>query len=185
MKHINRKKIDTIVEEVLSDTIKNHKQPLMEMATCGVEKWGKRIYKIAVHGASSKDRPTPHIHIYLNTDNNPYSQFNFEISFVDFICNDTIVPIYQLDRENNLKCTNRRNCSWNGYKEIEEGLRALLSQSCSASKFGNFSSNLERVIYEWNRETDFVKTNNGGNPLKEYLDSHNLVPHPKYQHLFQ
>lgn len=157
---------------------------LYEMATCGVEKWGDDTYKIAVHGASTKDRLTPHIHIYLNKDQNPYKLFNFEISFVDLVCSDKIIPIYQLDRQNNFKRTNRRECTWVGYKDIIDGLKLFLSQP-SQSKFGNFSTNLERVIYEWNRETDFVKTNNGGNPLKEYLDSHGLVPHPKYKHLFE
>ena len=181
-KKISRNELAQMIEEAIILSL--DKQPLMEMATCGVEKWGKNTYKIAVHGASTKDRPTPHIHIYLNNDQNPYSKFNFEISFIDLICEDKIIPIYQLDRQNNVKNTNRRECTWNGYKEIAEGLRIFLSESCT-SKFGDFSSNLERIIYEWNRETDFVKTNNGGNPLKDYLNLYGLTPHPKYAKLFE
>ena len=157
---------------------------LLEMATCGVEKWGKNTYKIAVHGASSKDRPTPHIHIYLDKDVYPYAEFNFEISFVDLICKDEVIPIYQVDREHNLKKTNRKDCSWVGYKDIFKGFKEYLFQPHKSSKYGSFSDNLERVIYEWNKETDYVKTTNGGNPLKEYLDKNGLTPHPKYAKYF-
>ena len=181
---IGKQKLVRMIQESVARAL-GTQQPLIEMATCGVENWGKYTYKIAVHGASTNDRPTPHIHIYLNTDQNPYNRFNFEISFIDLICNDRITPIYQLDKQNHLKHTNRRECSWVGYNEIADGLKEFLARPCPQSKFGTFSTNLERVIYEWNRETDFVKTNNGGNPLKEYLDSHGLTPHPKYKDLFE
>lgn len=185
MKRYNKdKKLMSIIDNIVNEIIHNEGQPLMEMATCGVEKWGKETYKIAVHGASTKDRPTPHIHIYLNRDQNPYRLFNFEISFVELICNDSIVPIYQYDRAKNIKNTNRRECSWTGYKDIEDGIRNFLSQPSGNNRFGQFSTNIERLINEWNRETDFVGTNQGRNPMKEYLEEHGLVPHQKYQKYF-
>lgn len=169
------KAVKRVIDEEVGDDF------LIEMATCGVEKWGNRTFKIAVHGASSADRPTPHVHVYLNNDQNPYRQFNFEVSLVDLFCTDQITPIYQLDEERNIKRTHRDECTWTYYKEIKKGLRTFFNSRCTNNKFGNFSDNLERVVYEWNRETDFVKTEQGGNPLKDYFQEHNLVILPKYQ----
>ena len=135
---------------------------------------------MAVHGQSTKDRPTPHIHIYLNNDVNPYTRFNFEISFVDLLCKDEIVPIYQRDTSNNLLNKNRKQCSWNGYADILNGLKTFFQEGPIYTKFGAFENNLERAIYEWNRETDLRKTESGGNPLKEYFDDRGLTPLPKY-----
>ena len=179
----NGKRLNSI-KDFVNEAPKSNGCLLTEMATCGVEKWGNETYKIAVHGASSADRPTPHIHIYLNKDRNPH-RFNFEISFIDLICKDIIVPIYQYDRKNNVKNTNRRECSWKGYRDIENGIRLFLSQPSPNNRFGQFSTNMERLIYEWNRETDFVGTEHGRNPLKEYLEEYGLTPHPKYKKYFQ
>ena len=182
-------KIDRIVKRVIFEELSSkgsHKVPLLEMATFGVEKWGKDTYKIAVHGASTKDRPTPHLHIYLNNDTQPYSSFNFEISFVDLLCKGEIVLIYQCDRANNVKHTNRRECSWEGYSDIYEGIKNfLLNEICKPSKFGTFTDNIERAIYEWNRETDYAKTMKGGNPLKEYLDAKGLTVLPQFKKYFE
>ena len=63
-------------------------QYITEMATIAKSvKLGKDSYRIAIHGASSKDREYPHIHIYLANDNS-LKKFNFEISLVDILCND-------------------------------------------------------------------------------------------------
>lgn len=32
---------------------------------CKKLKWGKWQYRVAIHGADTKDRPYPHIHIYM------------------------------------------------------------------------------------------------------------------------
>lgn len=181
--------IKRIVSEVLREELSyrgGHEEPLLEMATFGVRKWGRDTYKIAVHGASTKDRPTPHFHIYLNNDTEPYSLFNIEISFVDLFCRGEIVPIFIIDRQHNIKKTNRNECSWQGYRDIYEGVyNFLFNEPCKPSKFGTFRDNIERAIYEWNRETDYVKTENGGNPLKEYFDEKGLTVLPKFQKYFQ
>lgn len=110
-------KMPEMVDYDLSD-----EEVLTEMATFGVEKWGRKTYKIAVHGASSKDRPIPHIHIYLNNDINPYTKFNFEISLIDILCKDEINLIFQTDKKKNIDNRNRKQCTWTGYSEIKEGL---------------------------------------------------------------
>jgi len=160
-------------------------QVLLEMATCGVEHWGKNQYKIAVHGAATKDRPIPHIHIYMDKDVYPYTKFNFEISFIDLICKNEINLIHQIDRAKNLKKTNRTSCSWTGYGDILTGFRKFLFEPYKNSGFENFSDNLEHIIYEWNKETDYLKTENGGNPLKDYLDEHGLTIHANYVKYFE
>ena len=184
------KKVIKLTESELREIVKDatlnvsDKHLLNEMATFGTEKWGNNTYRIAVHGASTKDRPTPHIHIYLNNDVQPFTQFNFEISFEDILCKDEINLIYQLDRKNNIKRTNRTECSWKGYADIYNGLRHFLSSPSISKRYGAFIDNLDRAIYEWNRETDFSKTETGGNPLKEYLDSKGLIVLPKYMIYF-
>ena len=176
-------KIERIVKDVINEEfafISNSRVVLTEMATFGVQKWGNETYKIAVHGSSTKDRPTPHIHIYLNNDVNPYSKFNIEVSLVDLLCSDAIVPIYQHDAAHNVLNTNRRDCSWTNYNDILKGLIEFFKTGPISTKFGSFENNIERAIYEWNRETDFQKTEKGGNPLKEYFESKGLVPLSKY-----
>ncbi|MBO5849961.1 MAG: hypothetical protein J6Q47_01600, partial [Paludibacteraceae bacterium] len=78
---------------------------LFEMATFGKPRWDKTDYRISV----SKDGETPHIHIYLLKDDD-HTNFNFEVSLVDILCNDEINLIYQLDRKNNIMRTHRREC---------------------------------------------------------------------------
>ena len=155
-------KLDKIIKEsikkVLSEQMENHCGLLLEMATFGTEKWGKNTYKIAVHGASTKDRPTPHIHLYLNNDVQPYNQFNFEISFEDLLCKDEINLIYQLDRKKHIKKVGRENCSWEGYADVYNGFKEFLASPSVSKRYGSFMDNLDRAIYEWNRETDFQKT---------------------------
>lgn len=170
-------KMPEMVDYDLSD-----EEVLTEMATFGVEKWGRKTYKIAVHGASSKDRPIPHIHIYLNNDINPYTKFNFEISLIDILCKDEINLIFQTDKKKNIDNRNRKQCTWTGYSEIKEGLYKFLFNPCEDKRFGDFNDNLERGIYEWNRETDYVKTiNEKKNLLSEYFKKKGLIPLPKYE----
>lgn len=180
---LSESELRTIVKEATTEVLKEH--VLNEMATFGTERWGNSTYRIAVHGASTKDRPTPHIHIYLNNDVQPYNMFNFEISLVDILCSNEIHLIYQLDRRNNIKRVGRENCSWEGYKEIYNGFRKFLSSASVSKRYGSFDDNLDRAIYEWNRETDFQKTENGGNPLKDYLDEKGLTVLPNYLKYFE
>jgi hypothetical protein len=171
------------LKDYIKESVKEHL--LLEMATFGTERWGNNTYRIAVHGASTKDRPIPHIHIYLNQDVQPYKQFNFEISLVDILCKDEINLIFQMDRKNNIKNTNRVDCTWTGYADIYYGIKTFLSSPSKSKKYGMFIDNLDRAIYEWNRETDFIKTENGGNPLKEYLDEKGLTVLPQYMKYFE
>ena len=178
-------KIDKIIKEsidkILSEKTIDNREPLMEMATFGVERWGHTLYKIAVHGASTNDRPTPHIHIYLNNDVNPYTRFNFEISLIDILCKNEINLIFQRDRERNIDNRDRNQCSWTGYDDIRKGITEFLFSPCATNRFGDFSDNLERGIFEWNRETDYVKTiNEGVNVLRQYFEEKKLTPLPQY-----
>lgn len=173
--------VNLIIENVTRLT---RRGMITEMATFGTEKWGNDTYRIAVHGASTKDRPIPHIHIYLNKDDAPYLKFNFEISLVDILCCDEINLVYQLDKRHSIKRTNRAKCSWTGYSNILEGFRKFLFTPTPISKYGTFIDNLDRAIYEWNRETDFNKTENGGNPLQEYIESKGLTILPQYRKYF-
>ena len=90
---------------------------LFEMVTIGAQKWGKDIYSIQIHGASTADRCVPHIHIYKYNDNTK-KQFNFEISLIDLVSKDKITLIRQLDREKNIDHKNKDKCSWRGYSDI-------------------------------------------------------------------
>ncbi len=155
---------------------------LLEMATFGEERWGNNIYQIATHGIMSGDRPTPHIHIYHSNDKNKKNpSFNFEISLVDILCKDEINLIFQLDKDKNIHNSNRTQCSWTGYDEIVSGFRVFLFETPKPSKFGTFKDNLERAIYEWNRESDYSATQNGQNTLKKYFTEKKLVALPQYQ----
>lgn len=175
---LSERKLKEIIQESIDRVL--NKNLMLEMATFGTERWGNDTYKIAVHGASTNDRPTPHIHIYLNNDVPPFKLFNFEISFEDIVSKDEINLIYQLDRHKHVKNTNSTECSWTGYADIYEGFKNFLFSAPTKTKFGTFKDNLERAIYEWNRETDFVKTEQGGNPMKEYFDEKGVVVLPKY-----
>ena len=108
-----------LIEKVTEDV---KERLLLEMATFGRINDGKDMYKIAIHGPASNDRPMPHIHIYLNNDVFPYSQFNFEVSLVDLVCKDEINLIAQIDRKNNIKRTNRSECSCEGYRDLYKTL---------------------------------------------------------------
>lgn len=155
---------------------------MLELSTIGIEKWGKHIYRIAVLGGT--ENPNPHIHIFRGDEDQPFTMFDFEISIVDILCKDEINLISQVDRVNNVMINNPTDCNWDGYAEIYHGFRRFLSRS-SNSRYGHFMDNLDRAIYDWNRETDFLKTENGGNPLKEYLDANNLEVLTQYLKYFE
>ena len=77
--------------------------PVLEISTIvKAIKWGDRLYRVAIHGPATKDKPYPHIHIYDSKDIFPYKNFNFEISLVDILCDDEINLVCQQDRENHI-----------------------------------------------------------------------------------
>lgn len=115
MGEINETQTKNLINAIAEDV---KKTLLLEMATFGRLSDGKRQYKIAIHGPATNDIPMPHIHIYLNNDIFPYSQFNFEISLVDIVCFDKITLIAQTDRDNNIKRTNKDECSWEGIATV-------------------------------------------------------------------
>lgn len=96
------------------------------------------------------------------------------------MCKDEINLVYQRDKDKNIEHTNRIECDWKGYDDIKSGFKAFLFSTHKPSKFGTFKDNLERAIYEWNRESDFTATQNGKNILKIFLQK-KLVALPQYQ----
>ena len=190
---IDEKHIKDIVNSVVSEfltervAISEHSQLISEMATFGSAKWGKNIYKVAIHGISAGDRPVPHIHIYLQNERNPRSPiFNFEVSLLDILQHDELNLIYQKDTNKNILITNRAKCSWTGYADIYHGLKAFLTQECDVPVFGQTVSNLGRAIYEWNKETDYNATiNDRINILGRLCYDRDITILPQYETLLQ
>lgn len=184
---ITRKELKKVIKESLEKALSasNNSIHLFEMATIGAQKWGKDTYSIQIHGASTADRPVPHIHIYKYNDNTK-NQFNFEISLIDLVSKDQITLVRQLDREKNINHKNRDKCSWRGYNDIYNGLRSYLFGEVQSRLYkGICVDNLDAAIYAWNQETDMLKTNDGGNPMKEWLDAHGIQILPEYQKYFE
>ena len=162
----------------------SQKRHLFEMVTIGMQQWGDRMYKIQLHGLSAKGDETPHIHIYLKDDAFK-TRFNFEISLIDILSKDKINLMSQLDSERHIQRTSRKKCSWDGYDYILEGLKTYLFGAVQLPSYRSLcADNLDVAIYAWNTETDVLKMQNGGNPLKEWLDSHGVEVLPKYQLYF-
>jgi len=156
---------------------------VVEMATFGQEKFGKDIYRIAVHGPASKDREQPHIHIHLANDKAPYNKFNFEVSLVDILCKDEINLIYQRDAAANILRKNRDKCSWEGYRKLRDDFEDWLFSN-NVSEPGEFIDNLDVAIYHYNKEADYEKFKNGENALKEYLNKHGFKVLKEYEKYF-
>lgn len=159
------------------------------LTTVGTVEWNGAVFKIAVHGKLLNDYSAPHLHIYYADETNLVNpQFNFEISLVDILTKDEINLIYQFDRRNNIKKTNRTETSWNGYSDFYKGFQKFLfERPCLKSKrSGQFIDNLDRAIHEWNRETDQNGYENlDKNPLLEYISDKGLSVLSKYQKYFE
>jgi len=184
---MRKRELRDIVKETISSALRETfgKTHLFEMATIGAQRWGNQMYSIQIHGASTADRNVPHIHIYLKNDHGK-KMFNFEISLIDLVSKDEINLIYQLDRTRNVKHTNKNHCSWNGYSDIYNGLREYLFGDVQLPQYKNLcSDNLDAAIYAWNIETDMLKTLNGGNPMKEWLDERGIRILPGYRIYFE
>lgn len=164
------------LQDILID---NDHDVVLEMATFGKPRWGSKDYKIAIHDPATKDRDTPHIHIYLLNDIN-YNTFNFEISLIDILCKDEINLIYQLDRSKNIMRTHRDECSWKGYSNIYKGLVEFLSTNQNIKQYNYCENGLKASIEAYNAES-----NSRGNALKEYLDGKGLTVLPKYSKYFE
>lgn len=174
------------IPQDLGDFSENGKHHINEMATFGGGKWGDTLYKAAVHGASTKDRPFPHIHIYYDIERNfENPAFNFEISIADLVSKDEINLIYQKDNKHNLKNTHRDKCSWEGYSKLLKGFKEFLFQKPTGKKDSVFKDYLEKAIHQWNSETLTNYEELGRNPMKEYLDTHNIEILDKYKEYFE
>ena len=184
---ITIKKLKKIIKYPLEKTLYSayNRIHLFEITTIGVQKWRKDTYSIQIHGASTADKPVPHIHIYKYNDNTK-KQFNFEISIIDLVSKDQITLLRQLDREKNINLKNRDKCSWRGYNDIYNGLRSYLFGEVQSIPYkGICVDNIDAAIYAWNQETDMLKTNDGGNPMKEWLDAQGIQILPEYQKYFE
>lgn len=158
---------------------------LLEMATFGRINDGRNMYKIAIHGPASNDRAMPHIHIYLNNDEFPYSQFNFEISLVDIVCNDEINLITQIDRKNNIKRTNRSECSWGGYRDLYKTFQSFLRQQPMKKGYRNIAkNNLQVAIMEWDNENN-DNMEDDESLMKKFIESKGFKILPKYLPYFE
>ena len=177
--------MDKLVRNVLNDLVSNYDHPLTLCATFGAEQWGENHYRIAIHGLTADDRNVPHIHVYRQKERNTCSPvFNFEISLLDILTKDEINLIYQKDLEKNIQFTNRRDCSWTGYAEILKGMKNFLQKENPVPVFGKNVTNLERCIYEWNKETDYsAAVNSHINVFRNYIEEHDIDVLPKYQHI--
>lgn len=156
--------------------------PILEMSTiCKYIKWGKYNYRIAIHGPSSKDRPYPHIHIYLANDTYPYKQFNFEVSLIDILCYDEFNLVCQQDKSKNLNIKNKSKCSWEGYRAVRDGFEQWLFSKSDMP--GEFIDNLDALIWSYNNESPYNP--DFDNPLHEYIKNQGKKVLPKYLKYFQ
>lgn len=170
----------------LGDNERYGKHHISEITTFGGGIWNDTLFKAAVHGASVKDRHVPHIHIYygLETDyNNP--AFNFEISIVDIVSKDEITLVYQKDAVHNVLNTDSESCSWDGYSKLLEGFRDFLFQKPVDIRDSGFQDYLDKAIHFWNTETLVNYEALERNPMKEYMEEHNISVLPKYAPYFE
>ena len=152
---------------------------LVEMATIDKNvQLGKDNYKITVHGASSKDRENPHIHIYAVNDKT-LKKFNFEISLTDILCKDEINLIRQTDKlskkQINIKIKDK--CSWIGYSEIKYDFEDWLEDKHKSLPRA-FKNNLDAVICNYNNESP------GENYILDYIKERGWKILPQYKKYF-
>ena len=152
---------------------------LFEMATIKKDNfWDGNHYRVAVHGPANntlntpKDRPIPHIHIYLTQDVPPYSLFDFEVSLVDVFMKCEYSLISQKDKTTKNKFIGKREngaCSWDGYKGIRDGLKTLIEKQVSIEKNDvPCIDNLQYCIETYNEESNVMSAN----PFIDYIKEH-------------
>ena len=134
-------------------------------------KFGKNLYRVALHGVAAGNRSYPHIHIYLKNDHYPWKKFNFEINLVDLLCEDEINLVCQQDKSKGVDRRNRSKYSWMGYNDIKNDFEDWLEEPCK--KPGNFKDSLDFLIYTYNEE------NNEKDSLQNYIRNHGKKILPK------
>ena len=149
-----------------------------EMATIGWLVLDGVEYKLSIHGINTKDRPIPHIHLD-RADDLERKKFKFEISLVDMLATGEPVLVLQKDLKNHLDRTNRRQCNWNGYTRLHDGVVSYLESEPEADAPKNSRSNLESFIIHWNKESG-----NNPNRLAEYIQSKGIEVLDKYKMYF-
>ena len=153
--------------------------PILEMATIKKDNfWNGEHFRVAVHGPTKntlntpKDRPTPHIHIYLTRDVYPYNLFNFEISLVDIFAKGEYNLLKQKDNQTIHKFKGVKEgleCSWIGYGDILDGLKSLLSTKVNVEKNNVICvDNLQYCIETYNEESNVMTEN----PFLDYIQEH-------------
>ena len=157
------------IKEYLNEPYNPDWENVVEMATIGYPILNKKAHFIALHGTNAGDRERPHIHIYLNGDKRPFSKFNFEIALDELLCYNEINLIYMNDSSNNIKRTNRKNCSWNGYTKLKNDFEDWLYDRSELP--GNFIDNLDAIIFFYNNESGGRRDKN---PLLEYIKEHGM-----------
>ena len=138
---MNEKNLKTQLDIISEEIISLKHSVLLEMATFGRINADNQLYRIAIHGPASGDRPMPHIHIYLANDHAPYTNFNFEVSLVDLVCYDKIVLVAQTDRSKNIRRTNKNECTWSGYKDLYNEFRKFLFSKPMKKLYKNVAQN--------------------------------------------
>ena len=176
------KNIDLITRQVINEV---KEQLLLKMATFGNIKANNNLYRIAIHGPATNDRPMPHIHIYLAQDKFPYPLFNFEISLVDLVCKDEIVLVAQIDRKNNVYRTHRNECSWEGYKDLYKSFKDFLSKPPMKKIYkGRALNNLQVAIMEWDNENN-DNMEDEESLMKKFIESKGYTILPNYLPYFE
>ena len=154
-------------------------QYITEMATIGRDvKFDKNLYDVAIHGASTADRPYPHIHIYLANDRNR-QKFNFEISLIDILAYDEINLIAQIDKAAGINRKNRRICSWTGYRRLKDNFEDWLSQKPKELP-GEWKDNLHAICWACDHES-YRYEGKDGSYIKNYMNDRGLSIIDKYK----
>ena len=149
-----------------------------EMATVGWPIIDKVEYKLSIHGVNTRDRPIPHIHLD-RADDPERKNFKFEISLVDLLETGEPVLVLQKDRARHINRTNKKECNWNGYKKLHDGVLAYLESDPEDDAPRGSRSNLESFIKFWNKESG-----TDPNCLAEYIKEHGVTVLEKYRIYF-
>lgn len=182
---MNEKNLKTQLDIISEEIISLKHSVLLEMATFGRINADNQLYRIAIHGPASGDRPMPHIHIYLANDHAPYTNFNFEVSLVDLVCYDKIVLVAQTDRSKNIRRTNKNECTWSGYKDLYNEFRKFLFSKPMKKLYKNIAqNNLQVAIMEWDNENNDNMDDNQS-LMKTFIESKGFNILPSYLPFFE
>jgi hypothetical protein len=173
-------KLDIILNEEL-----NKRLLLIEMAKCGQIDVQSTVYQLAVWGGPTHDRDIPHLHIYIASDaKNSYSNFNLEVSLVDLLTENKWVLLKRYDKYNNINDVFKTE-NWQPYTKLLKSLKKDVFSGPLTIGKATYIDRLDYIISVWNYERNQTVTEHGGNPLKEWLDDHNLIIMPQYEKYFK